>query len=91
MVTRRAAVFLLWRKIILVLISFGYPFYFLSEHGIEELQNGWCFLDNVQDPKNPTDNCFEDAQFSVADGRFWSNEACNVLKSTPEGNDVLIT
>eukprot|EP00091_Calanus_sinicus_P016560 TRINITY_DN35991_c0_g1_i1.p1 TRINITY_DN35991_c0_g1~~TRINITY_DN35991_c0_g1_i1.p1 ORF type:complete len:152 (-),score=38.93 TRINITY_DN35991_c0_g1_i1:83-538(-) len=56
----------------------------LTDHGIEELQNGWCFLDNVQDPKNPTDNCFQDAQFSIADGRFWSNEACNVLKSTSE-------
>jgi len=56
----------------------------LTDHGVEELQNGWCFLENVQDPNNPTGDCFEDTQFSVADGRFWSNEACNVVKSTPE-------
>ena len=91
MVTQGAAASLLWRKIILSSIIFLYPFHFLSDHGIEELQNGWCFLGNVQDPKNPTDNCFEDAQFSVADGRFWSNEACNVLKSSPEGKMALIT
>ena len=57
----------------------------VSDHGVEELENGWCFLENVQDPNNPTGDCFEDTQFSVADGRFWSNEACNVVKSTPEG------
>jgi len=53
----------------------------LTDHGVAELENGWCFLDNVQDPTNPTDHCFADTQFSVADGRFWSNQACNVVKS----------
>jgi len=52
----------------------------LADHGIEELENGWCFLENIQDPQNPVDNCFEDTQFSVADGRFWSNQACNAQK-----------
>jgi len=56
----------------------------LTDHGVEELEHGWCFLDNVQDPSDPTQDCFGDTQFSVADGRFWSNEACNVVKSIPE-------
>ena len=49
---------------------------FVREHGIEKLANGWCFLENIQNPEKPTDNCYEDTQFSVRDGRFWSNEAC---------------
>ena len=48
----------------------------LSDHGVPELEAGWCFLENLQDPANPTQDCYEDTQFSVADGRFWSNLAC---------------
>jgi hypothetical protein len=65
---------------------------FIREHGIEELEHGWCFLENVQDPQNPTDNCFPDTQFSVADGRFWSNMACNgtlgTLQSTKKSANL---
>ena len=30
--------------------------------------NGWCFLDNVQDPKNPRANCFKYAHCSISNG-----------------------
>ena len=60
---------------------------FISDHGIEELAHGWCFLENVQDPQNPTDNCFADTQFSVIDGRFWSNKACNGTLGTLQSTE----
>ena len=56
----------------------------ISDHGIEELAHGWCFLENVQNPQNPTDNCFADTQFSVTDGRFWSKKACNGVFGTQQ-------
>jgi len=52
----------------------------LADLGFEEAEEGWCFLDNVQDPKNPTEDCFEDTTWSVVDGKFWSNQACLVEK-----------
>jgi len=42
----------------------------------DEKAQGWCFLENIQNPGNGTQNCFEDTQWSVVDGRFWSNLAC---------------
>lgn len=48
----------------------------LVDHGIEEVANGWCFLINVADPQNPSQDCYEDSQWSATDGRFWSNQAC---------------
>ena len=36
----------------------------------------WCFLENVADPLQPSQHCFQDIQWSPADGRFWSTEAC---------------
>jgi hypothetical protein len=33
-------------------------------------------LQNVQDPVDPRKNCFEDARWSAADGRYWSSLAC---------------
>jgi len=36
----------------------------------------WCFLKNVADPLQPSQHCFQDIQWSPADGRFWSTEAC---------------
>jgi len=42
----------------------------------QERANGWCFLENIRNPVNGTENCFEDAKWSVVDGRFWSNMAC---------------
>jgi len=44
--------------------------------GLQELEFGWCFLENIQDPHNPTLGCYEDVQWSEVDGRFWSNSAC---------------
>merc|ERR1719495_1300597 len=38
--------------------------------------HGWCFLENISNPGNGTENCFEDTKWSVVDGRFWSNMAC---------------
>jgi len=48
----------------------------LNDIGIEDLEYGWCFLENVEHPENPTENCYEDVDWSAADGRFWSNLAC---------------
>jgi len=41
-----------------------------------ETAQGWCFLENIKNPSNGTQNCFEDVKWSVVDGRFWSNLAC---------------
>merc|ERR1711892_1437204 len=48
----------------------------LNDVGIEDLEYGWCFLENVANAENPSDNCYEDVDWSAADGRFWSNLAC---------------
>merc|ERR1712038_1074774 len=56
----------------------------LADHGIEELAEGWCFLENLQDPSNPTENCYDDVEFSVADGKFWSTAACFAERNTPK-------
>jgi len=48
----------------------------LIEPDFEDAENGWCFLENVQDATSPSENCYEDATFSVADGKFWSTQAC---------------
>jgi len=53
----------------------------LVDSGIEDAEEGWCFLANVQNPNNPSDHCFEDTLWSVADGKFWSNQACIVEKA----------
>ena len=45
---------------------------------------GFCFLQYVGDPANPTHNCFADVQWSPTDGRFWSAMAC---KSNKENKD----
>ena len=38
--------------------------------GIEELDYGWCFLEMITDPSNPTEGCYEDVAWSEVDGRF---------------------
>jgi len=48
--------------------------------GDESDSQGWCFLDHVQDPINPAENCFKDTEWSVVDGKFWSSDACSVEK-----------
>jgi len=53
----------------------------LIDPGFEEASEGWCFLSNVQNPVEPTEDCFEDTLWSVSDGKFWSNEACFVEKA----------
>jgi len=51
--------------------------------------HGWCFLENIRNPENMTKNCFEDAKWSVVDGRFWSRMACEpVLK---DGNQISVS
>jgi len=37
---------------------------------------GWCFLEALDDPSRPQDDCFEDVQWSPSNGRFWSSRAC---------------
>jgi hypothetical protein len=32
----------------------------------------WCFLEQVNNPMDPTKHCFEDVKWSKTDGRFWS-------------------
>jgi len=38
--------------------------------------HGWCWLENVVEPRNPHFKCFEDAVYSARNGRFWSSQAC---------------
>ena len=38
--------------------------------GIQDLEFGWCFLENILDPQNPTKGCYEDVQWSEVDGRL---------------------
>ena len=40
-----------------------------SDVGIQDLENGWCFLENIADPSNPASRCYEDTQWSEVDGR----------------------
>merc|ERR1712142_934499 len=48
-----------------------------STGGCEEnSDNGYCFLENVKNPVNGSENCFEDTTWSAVDGRFWSKMAC---------------
>jgi len=61
----------------------------LNEIGIEDLEYGWCFLENVENPENPTENCYEDVSWSAADGRFWSNLAC--LEENKKPHECLST
>eukprot|EP00096_Caligus_rogercresseyi_P014325 TRINITY_DN681_c0_g1_i1.p1 TRINITY_DN681_c0_g1~~TRINITY_DN681_c0_g1_i1.p1 ORF type:complete len:303 (-),score=60.90 TRINITY_DN681_c0_g1_i1:130-1038(-) len=67
----------------------GKPCQSLGNRGFAD--NGWCFLDNVMDPSNPSKNCYADAQWSQSHGRFWSNLACKpaiiVEGRTSEGED----
>jgi hypothetical protein len=42
----------------------------------EETTYGWCFLENIEDPTDPTKNCYTDALWSHTHGRFWSHRAC---------------
>ena len=60
-----------------------------SEVGIEDLEYGWCFLENIVDPANPQNGCHEDVQWSEVDGRFWSNIAC--FEENQEPHECLST
>jgi len=37
---------------------------------------GWCFLDHIDDPENPSRNCYDDTYWSPSNGRFYSSLAC---------------
>jgi len=60
-----------------------------DEVGIEDLEYGWCFLENIVDPANPQNGCHEDVQWSEVDGRFWSNIAC--FEENQEPHECLST
>merc|ERR1719369_660423 len=53
-----------------------------------ERAHGWCFLENIRNPGNGTENCFEDTKWSVVDGRFWSNMACIDEHKKKEGEKI---
>jgi len=38
---------------------------------------GWCFLENIFDPSEPSSYCFDDVIFSRRHGRFYSSKACD--------------
>jgi len=46
-----------------------------NSYGDEE-DNGWCYLENVQDPNKPSTHCYDDVEWSVSRGKFWSRKAC---------------
>jgi len=58
--------------------------FFLSPSGERTADPGYCFLENVQDPKNPTKNCFSDVEWSATYSRYYSHRAC--LKYVPYQN-----
>ena len=70
------------------------PSIFLSAKGTPNLANSWCFLKNVEDPKNPRKNCYGDIQYSEVDEKFWSSSACGagllLNKETAIGKGVFI-
>jgi len=39
-------------------------------------ESGYCFLENIVDPANPSSSCFSDVEWSAADGQFYSFQAC---------------
>jgi len=43
---------------------------------VPEIEDGYCFLENIQDPANPSASCFDDVQWSTSDGMFYSHRAC---------------
>lgn len=55
--------------------------------GFDDFEEGYCFLENVKDPSKPSSNCFSDADWSVADGRFYSHQACIVAAENKNKND----
>merc|ERR550532_670976 len=52
--------------------------------GISDLEQGYCFLENILDFTHPERNCYEDVAWSEVDGRFWSNIACVEEHSKPQ-------
>ena len=37
----------------------------------------WCYVGQINDTKNPKDNCFADVKWSTTAGRYWSYKAYN--------------
>ena len=42
----------------------------------------WCFLSNLRNPNNPTQNCYMDVRWSATYGSFYSHEACVRLRNS---------
>ena len=61
-----------------------------SDVGISDLEQGYCFLENILDFNHPEENCYEDVAWSEVDGRFWSNIACVEEHSKPQGIGVFL-
>jgi len=50
-----------------------------SGENCEQLPGGslaYCFLENIQNPSNPRQNCYSDVEFNSSVGKFYSKEAC---------------
>ena len=50
--------------------------FYSSSFNPKIFSSGWCFLEDVSNPNNPSENCFEDASWSPTNGRFFSSYAC---------------
>ena len=61
-------------KVLLTIIIIKWQY--SSDVGISDLEQGYCFLENILDFTQPERNCYEDVAWSEVDGRFWSNIAC---------------
>jgi hypothetical protein len=49
----------------------------------------WCFLENIRDPREPVSGCYQDTTWSAKDARFWSSEACDHRNSVAPAKSVV--
>jgi len=47
-----------------------------GDSGFPDADHGYCFLENILDPAEPTSSCFSDTEWSASDARFYSFLAC---------------
>jgi len=52
----------------------------------DNLDEVWCFLENIRSPEEPRSGCYSDIQWSAKDGRFWSSLACIKDPDVEEGD-----
>jgi len=54
------------------------------------LAAGWCFLQNLQDPAEPSKHCYDDVEWSAVEGRFWSRAACQLSQPHQQEGELLL-